>query len=71
MAIETVLIEYLSDKDRAIFQDVHKNDACASRTLAGWYTRKNLRVAFYTVPSWISRQKMYWVYGWSWEANTK
>jgi hypothetical protein len=37
----------------------------------GWYSKDNLRVAFYYNPSFISKQKMYWLYGWSWESNGK
>jgi hypothetical protein len=37
----------------------------------GWYNKNSLRVAFYYNPSFFSKQKMYWLYGWSWESNGK
>ena len=64
-----MLVEYLSVKDREIFEKVHSKEQVygSGRELHGWYTKDNLRVAFYYTPSWYSRQKMYWIYGWNWE----
>ena len=75
MEQEEILMEYLSEEDRNIFEDVHLFEKAkygsADRSLVGWYSRKNLRVAFYYQPSWLSRQKMYWIYGWKWEPKNK
>jgi len=77
MEVEEILVEYLSVEDQKTFEDVHlfdKGFACsnnADRELVGWYNRKNLRVAFYYEPSWWSKKKMYWIYGWEWEPKNK
>lgn len=42
----------------------------ANRKLAGYYVKGTIKVAFYYKPSWYSRQKMYWFYGWYWENVT-
>lgn len=73
---EDILIDYLSDKDKKVFEDIHLFEngfaqSSADRELMGWYTRKSLRVAFYYQPSWWSRQKMYWIHGWKWEPKNK
>jgi hypothetical protein len=39
-----------------------------SRVLVGYYIKGEFKVAFYdNVPSWWSRTKMYWIFGWKWE----
>ena len=54
----------------------HSDDHCfrnifqEGRKLMGYYVRHKIKVAFYYKPSWYSRQKMYWIYGWSWEDAT-
>ena len=69
MEIEDVTIEYLPIEDQAVFIYVHKDENVYSGRgeIVGYYSRKNLRVAFYYKPSWFSRMKMYWLYGWTWE----
>lgn len=47
----------------------HLGKATAKRVLVGYYVKGDLRIAFYdTVPSWWSRMKMYWIFGWKWES---
>jgi hypothetical protein len=68
----------LNQYERNQFINTHKSMSLKSlgfmnkdRVLVGWYTKNNLRVAFYHNPTFFEKQKMYWLYGWSWESNGK
>ena len=37
------------------------------RILVGAYIKGDIRINFYYKPSFYSRMKMYWIFGWSWE----
>lgn len=36
------------------------------KPVVGYYSRKELKIPFYFEPTWFSRQRMYWLYGWNW-----
>lgn len=67
----------VSDDDFKIFakkyirkysKNVLKDNSDKNRKLVGYYVKGDIRVRFYdTVPSWVSRQQMYWIHGWKWE----
>lgn len=37
------------------------------RIVVGAYVKDDIRINFYYKPSFYSRMKMYWIFGWSWE----
>jgi len=39
----------------------------ADRVVVGAYVKQDLRINFYYKPSFYSRMKMYWFFGWGWE----
>jgi hypothetical protein len=47
--------------------DGYKHFFGEERILHGWYVKDDLRVRFYFKPTWYSRMKMYWFFGWKWE----
>lgn len=72
--VEEVLVEYLSEKDRKLFESCHpltEDIYAANRELKGWYVNGNIRAVMYYVPSWWSRIKMYVLGGWKWEPKEK
>lgn len=38
-----------------------------NRVAVGTYIKDGIRITFYYKPSFYSRMKMYWIFGWSWE----
>ena len=38
-----------------------------NRVAVGTYVKDDIRITFYYKPSFYSRMKMYWIFGWSWE----
>lgn len=56
--IEEALITYHNDTDEELYG--------SSRIIHGYYYRESIQVTFYYKPSFYSRMKMYWIFGWSW-----
>lgn len=48
-------------------RNILKDDPTDNRVLVGYYMKGDIKVKFYDeVPSWFSRQQMYWIHGWEW-----
>ena len=64
-------IEYwdLPTEVKDIVYDIHGSKNLfleGDRILYGWYERDGVKVKFYYRPSFLSRQRMYWIHGWKW-----
>ena len=72
--MEEIEIEGLSVKEKAQVLDAHNEQEqrrCiygSKRELKGWYIKDQFKIKFYYKPSWWSRQKMYWLFGWKWKS---
>jgi hypothetical protein len=57
--IEDALVSCHGDREEELYG--------ADRIVAGAYVKGEIRITFYYKPSFYSRMKMYWIFGWSWE----